>query len=608
MKLSTKLSSLALVVGGVFVAQDVTDDFKLARGAVFPELTAAQRNAIVSPDTDLIINVDGTLERWDGANWQPLTGAASDSLYTADGTLAGNRVVSGGNNSLTLNGLNNFDVLAGLGYITIESGNDIALNAQTGSVNVRAGDLVVRGQGATAQGSIFIADDNDSNQVRIQVPDDVTSNWVLTLPPTPPSALGNILVDTNGAGALGWQAVTDGSIYAANGTLIGNRVLDSDGRTLALTGSGVKTFANTEPGVNNALTLGSTAVSLLADDLLGADQAQLQMTSEGAMVMSGTGVMRLESTQSYTLGDGSGGNTPALDTDAGDFLMSIDANGQLGRMNSTIAVEQFGTTNPVDGTTIAWFVNQFYTNTTTSARFYASTKSTDPDTSGAGSVWVPLPGTDVSTKFAEYHNTFTNFQNVGGFDTFVPTISGDYLIRYALGFTDNNVYAVIGTTAGAVDVFDGESTRLFGTAAGRETYQARVALTAGTTYHISAFAGGGTSTSEMIVDIYPDETLVLVRPEDVLVEDQSASGYFDTGTKREQWGRGTTNGAGQATISFPQPFANTNYALVLTAANGVHVEMTYNFDTTTGFQALALNLAGNGTPTSFSWYAIGVKP
>jgi hypothetical protein len=118
-------------------------------GFLMPRLTTAQKNAISSPDTNLMVfDTDlNSLQRYNGAAWVnvsddtfvtggtysgstivlnrndgnsiDVTGITSDSIYTANGTLTGNRTVDLGNtNNLTIENSgasSNFQINAGEG-------------------------------------------------------------------------------------------------------------------------------------------------------------------------------------------------------------------------------------------------------------------------------------------------------------------------------------------------------------------------------------------------------------------------------------------------------------------------------------------------------------
>ena len=79
--------------------------------------------------------------------------------------------------------------------------------------------------------------------------------------------------------------------------------------------------------------------------------------------------------------------------------------------------------------------------------------------------------------------------------TFTPAETGTYRKVDRLGSTNNNCYVNVGTTAGADQIFNGGSNRL-SNANGPTLTHVRVAefaLTAGTTYHLTQYWGGGTS-------------------------------------------------------------------------------------------------------------------
>lgn len=84
-------------------------------GLLMNRLTTVQRDAISTPDTHLLIfNTDTErIERFDGTNWVAETGGG-DSIYTADGTLTGNRTVDLDGNSLSFNSTNGTNSLLSL--------------------------------------------------------------------------------------------------------------------------------------------------------------------------------------------------------------------------------------------------------------------------------------------------------------------------------------------------------------------------------------------------------------------------------------------------------------------------------------------------------------
>jgi len=113
---------------------------------------------------------------------------------------------------------------------------------------------------------------------------------------------------------------------------------------------------------------------------------------------------------------------------------------------------------------------------------------------GSGEFTAPEP--------ASFLRLFGNVFNSGGSnapsDTFTPTQTGDYSFIIELGISNNQVWANLGTTAGAADLVNFNSDRLFDLNPRNEQV---VTLTAGITYHITTAAGGGTSRSSVLVRI-----------------------------------------------------------------------------------------------------------
>lgn len=90
-------------------------------------------------------------------------------------------------------------------------------------------------------------------------------------------------------------------------------------------------------------------------------------------------------------------------------------------------------------------------------------------------------------------------------------------------------------------------------------------------------------------------------------DDQAAFGYIDLGTTRIQWGTVDANNLTSGTITFSQPFANTNYSLTTTfVANTASELITSQGSKTTTSVGWAVNIARAGAEVD--WIAIGVKP
>ena len=96
---------------GVKIALGVTDTYSASallelesttKGFLPPRMTSTQRDAIASPATGLSIynTTTNTNDIYNGTAWSAL---ASGNIYTANGTLTGNRTISSGGFSLTIN-------------------------------------------------------------------------------------------------------------------------------------------------------------------------------------------------------------------------------------------------------------------------------------------------------------------------------------------------------------------------------------------------------------------------------------------------------------------------------------------------------------------------
>jgi len=109
----------------------------------------------------------------------------------------------------------------------------------------------------------------------------------------------------------------------------------------------------------------------------------------------------------------------------------------------------------------------------------------------------------VAINYARSFTQVTNPPTGGAIteDTFVPTVSGSYNLRYSLGRTSNQLGMSLGTSSFATDVYLlPNSTKRLGSG-GSQSVLVPIILTAGVTYHIGVWAGGSTGVGEMIVEI-----------------------------------------------------------------------------------------------------------
>ena len=120
---------------------------------------------------------------------------------------------------------------------------------------------------------------------------------------------------------------------------------------------------------------------------------------------------------------------------------------------------------------------------------------------------ISILGGSSNSPVVETHERYSDIAELVGVttlnQTYVPTYSGLYIFSYDLIDTDNQVTANLGTAPGTSDVFNGGALRLGNLDNERKSYQAEVMLTAGTTYYIFSFVGGGTTFGRIRVNIFP---------------------------------------------------------------------------------------------------------
>ncbi len=173
-----------------------------------------------------------------------------------DLTATGTRLHTWGANGLTI---------TGTGAHTYKGGTMVVEG--TSGMNLQSDvSVIVKGVGSTVKGLLKIAEQgqNGTNNIGITVPDDIASNYTMTLPGTTPAANGKILKVLSGGGTalpvLEWGdetgAATDTSI--TSGTLLiasGPRTADFGGQTLSLTNA-------TTIDLSGSSTITSTGSSL----------------------------------------------------------------------------------------------------------------------------------------------------------------------------------------------------------------------------------------------------------------------------------------------------------------------------------------------------------
>lgn len=122
--------------------------------------------------------------------------------------------------------------------------------------------------------------------------------------------------------------------------------------------------------------------------------------------------IRLKATGEYYIGSG-GGDAPSIDSDNSGFDLGYGSSNEL-VLHQRAADQVLSKAGaPVDGTDVAWYVGQLLVNTSTGDIYRASSKSTNPDFAGTGSVWVQVGGTGGSVSDSPVRDTIT--KNSHGF-------------------------------------------------------------------------------------------------------------------------------------------------------------------------------------------------
>lgn len=316
----------------------------------------------------------------------------------------------------------------------------------SGSTNVLS---PIKGNGSVADPLTFI-DGTVSGQV-IQWNG---SNWVLN---SGPSTTFFGLTDTPATAAVG-------QMYYSNGITVVSLGLGGALEQLRVNAAG--TAPEWFIGGDTSITSGTLAVA-----------------SSGRTVDLGTNTLTFDNVTtyllnatSYYLGNGTGTNKPTLDSDAvGEDVLSLDANGQLGRINSSKFENITGVVAPTNDVTTAWYIGQLYYDNFNNALYTATAKSTNPDTSPIGSVWTSVLISDTSItngtvpvastpRVMDFNSNSLDFINLTNFTTVdtgntsissvVSTLTGSTsssIVSGSNSLINNglNIVSSIGNTAGS---------------------------------------------------------------------------------------------------------------------------------------------------------------
>ncbi len=218
----------------------------------------------------------------------------------------------------------------------------------------------------------------------IQVHADVTiggDTW-------PAGSIVRAETDTPGGVDADWSLFVSGastSLYSDDGTLTGNRSVDSGGNTLDVQGDGRKRVIDDD---------GTNTSTFDADAGAGTQASATNGTETSSLLLQPSGLTAWRSTNgAYYLGDVSGNGLPTLNSDGpADEVLAINpVNGSIQRAAAEAyrVVPVAGA--PVDGTTVAYYVGQLFFDTTGKALYEATAQSTNPDLAATGSTFAQVP-------------------------------------------------------------------------------------------------------------------------------------------------------------------------------------------------------------------------
>jgi hypothetical protein len=186
----------------------------------------------------------------------------------------------------------------------------------------------------------------------------------------------------------------------------------------------------------------------------------------------------------------------------------------------------------------------------------------------------------------------------GGYITYGWVDTSNNLLATGQGSAQIQIDAV--TTA---KIFAGQQTaKIIYTPSVNQTVKFRIFTPAGvTSFALYGSGTGQAGTYAIIKQLGSTSNTVGTLP----ANDQSATGYFDIGNMRMQWGTHNDGNVDTTTVTFPAPFANTNYAVNATS-NTSAGSLCTEAKTTTTFD---IDRASTTVTTQlYSWFAIGLKP
>ena len=154
-----------------------------------------------------------------------------------------------------------------------------------------------------------------------------------------------------------------------------------------------------------------------------ADSASI---SSANTILSASTNIYLNPTGELVLGNGSGSNLPVTNSDHLGLDLGYDGTGVLVGSQKAAKRSLSGSSDPVNGSTVGWYIGQLYTNTTSGDIFVATTASANPDLSGTGSTWVKVSD-GGSVTISDTLNAFPVATNITSTEKIVLT---DSVINY----------------------------------------------------------------------------------------------------------------------------------------------------------------------------------
>jgi hypothetical protein len=151
----SKLDRVLIGGSGVANSSSILELASTTQGFLLPKMTTIQRDAISTPVAGLQVynTTTNTNDVYNGTAW---VGLASGNIYTADGTLSGNRVITMGSNTLSFTGNVNMSNNSGSQKLRFENGVYIEDGA-AGGRNVQIGNS----SGSAPKGQRNVAIGND---------------------------------------------------------------------------------------------------------------------------------------------------------------------------------------------------------------------------------------------------------------------------------------------------------------------------------------------------------------------------------------------------------------------------------------------------------------